>query len=69
MDVNDLIKPVLSCMEDKSGEIRTQACAVMEAIVKAVGIGAVKRQCKDLKPASMYAASYTRRWGGGHTHT
>ena len=58
VDLSELVKPVISCLEDKSGEIRTQATQVLEPVVRNLGIGAVRKGCKDLKPASMCALSF-----------
>lgn len=50
-DLTQFIKPLLVCLQDKQGDVRHLAEQVLGETVKTVGVDAVKRECKDLKPA------------------
>eukprot|EP00698_Gefionella_okellyi_P019769 TRINITY_DN610_c0_g2_i2.p1 TRINITY_DN610_c0_g2~~TRINITY_DN610_c0_g2_i2.p1 ORF type:complete len:1667 (+),score=555.77 TRINITY_DN610_c0_g2_i2:217-5001(+) len=54
-DVQVLIKPILVCLEDKSGEVRQAGVPVVEAIAKLVGSGPIFRAVKELKQGSQSA--------------
>jgi hypothetical protein len=50
-DLTVFIKPLLVCLQDKQGDVRHLAEQVLVETVRTVGVDAVKRECKDLKPA------------------
>jgi cytoskeleton-associated protein 5 len=52
LDVNGWVGPVLSCLDDRSGEVRKGAQLLLPTLVQCAGYDYVMHQTNSLKPAS-----------------
>ena len=50
-DMNSLVTPLLSCLQDRSQEVRKAAQTIMPMVVRHVGYDHVREKCTDLKGA------------------
>ncbi|KAG8985770.1 Microtubule-associated protein, microtubule dynamics during spindle orientation [Tulasnella sp. JGI-2019a] len=52
LDLSPWVSPVVNCLDDKSGDVRKGAQAVLPVLIMHVGIDSVMAQTNSLKPAS-----------------
>ncbi|CAH7684994.1 spindle pole body component alp14 [Phakopsora pachyrhizi] len=52
LDMTSFASPIISCLEDRSSEVRKGATALLPAIIQSVGIDLLLDQTSNLKPAS-----------------
>ena len=56
-----LVAPLYSCLEDRSGDVRKKAQAVVPLIMQHVGWDAMSKQANKLKVRAQKATIITRR--------
>ncbi|MBW0483744.1 hypothetical protein O181_023459 [Austropuccinia psidii MF-1] len=52
LDLTSFASPIVSCLEDRNGEVRKGAMALLPTIIQSVGIDLILDQTISLKPAS-----------------
>ncbi|KNE90352.1 hypothetical protein PSTG_16223 [Puccinia striiformis f. sp. tritici PST-78] len=52
LDLSTFASPIISCLEDRNGDVRKGATALLPTIVQSVGINSLLEEANNLKPAS-----------------
>jgi len=55
VDMNPLVKPLVTCLEDKTSDVRNLSQQFLKDVAKSVGTEAIRKQTTDLKQASKLA--------------